>query len=69
MCKFCSEFKEWKELIKKSSENEEPKLNRFYEARLVMRSVINERTTTGITIGSYELNYCPVCGEKVEKDV
>ena len=55
-CKYCDEVDFWKKQINASDE-------------MVCQLVIkNKRTEGALTTKPYDLNYCPICGRKLEEE-
>lgn len=64
-CKFCRDFDDLKQVVRKS-----PKVdgtNKRYKVQLCFTRTQNRRTVGFASFGLYDLRFCPVCGQKLNK--
>lgn len=68
MCKCCKAIKELQEIENERKENKE--IKHILKARLtsITRKKGIKKEIRVINFESYDLNYCPVCGKKIDDD-
>lgn len=66
-CPFCNLLKQMKTIDARFSRNSANEYN-VYKAGLTQETYLNNERIGKITHQAFELNFCPVCGKKINQD-